>query len=230
MNAITEALHIKKTSYGPVSFDVEDREICIKVTVFESRILELSIEGKTQNSSKEVATLATKKLLGLPFIDFLSIGSMSLLEKNKQNLSHKDVPGIRLVSNSPDIIQQIDKLIKTDLSRKFLAAELKGNISLEPVPVFKPDWWKEIEPEEKKKILQDKISELLKTKKSEKANLTVEIVDRHDRIFCHFEDEINVNEKPNMIFNIERQLSNNLGFELELFCLEKKDVHKLRRL
>ena len=135
-----------------------------------------------------------------------------------------------MVSNSPDIIQQIDKLIKTDLSRKFLAAELKGNISLEPVPVFKPDWWKEIEPEEKKKILQDKISELLKTKKSEKANLTVEIVDRHDRIFCHFEDEINVNEKPNMIFNIERQLSNNLGFELELFCLEKKDVHKLRRL
>ena len=43
-------------------------------------------------------------------------------------------------------------------------------------------------------------------------------------------NEFNSEKLANIIFNIERQLSNSLGFELELFCLEKKDVHKLRRL
>ena len=82
-----------------------------------------------------------------------------------------------------------------------------------------------------KKILQTKISKLTKTKNNKSTNLNVnEIVDRHDPDFLPFDDEINVNEKPNIIFNIERQLSNSLGFELELFCLRKKDVHKLRRL
>ena len=230
MNAITDTRRINETTYTPISFKVENENICIEVSVTDSRIHELSVEGKTNPLSREIGKILTHDLIGLPLADFLSMGSMILLEKNKEEFGNEIVSGIQLVSNSPDIIQQIDKLIKTELSHKISASELRGDISVEPVPLFKPDWWVEISPEEKKEILQTKISKLTKTKNNKSTNLNVEIVDRHDRIFCHFDDEINVNEKPNIIFNIERQLSNSLGFELELFCLEKKDVHKLRRL
>ena len=46
MNAITDTRRINETTYTPISFKVENENICIEVSVTDSRIHELSVEGK----------------------------------------------------------------------------------------------------------------------------------------------------------------------------------------
>ena len=89
MNAITDTLHINKTTYMPISFKVENENICIEVSVTDSRIHELSVEGKTNQLSREIGKILTHELIGLPLADFLSMGSMILLEKTKRNSAMK---------------------------------------------------------------------------------------------------------------------------------------------
>ena len=50
MNAITDTRHINKITYTPISFKVENENICIEVSVTDSRIHELSIEGKNKSN------------------------------------------------------------------------------------------------------------------------------------------------------------------------------------
>ena len=82
MNAITDTRRINETTYTPISFKVENENICIEVSVTDSRIHELSVEGKTNPLSIEIGKILTHELIGLPLADFLSMGSMILLEKN----------------------------------------------------------------------------------------------------------------------------------------------------
>ncbi len=89
MNAITDTRHINKTTYMPISFKVENENICIEVSVTDSRIHELSVEGKTNQLSREIGKILTHELIGLPLADFLSMGSMILLEKTKRDSAMK---------------------------------------------------------------------------------------------------------------------------------------------
>ena len=90
MNAITDTRRINETTYKPISFKVENENICIEVSVADSRIHELSVEGKTNQLSREAGKILTHELLGLPLVDFLSMGSMILLEKNKKESKEKE--------------------------------------------------------------------------------------------------------------------------------------------
>ena len=46
MNAITDTRHINKTTYTPISFKLENENICIEVSVTDSRIHKLSKIGR----------------------------------------------------------------------------------------------------------------------------------------------------------------------------------------
>ena len=71
MNAITDTRRINETTCTPISFKVENENICIEVSVTGSRIHELSVEGKTNPLSIEIGKILTNELIGLHLADFL---------------------------------------------------------------------------------------------------------------------------------------------------------------